>query len=103
MIDGTFGFEFPFVHCPAAALRSHPILCRQVFGQQLVDTGDAPVKRQCPLVAKRYGKPGVDETFPEVRIVNHVPDRPLPGDIRHHPVEAEPIARLFPVLGHRFR
>ena len=100
MVVGTVWLEFPFVNPAAAPLGLHPVFGGEVFGEQLVDAGNTPVERKTPLVAELNRETGVNKTLPVVGVVNHMPDCPLSGDIRHHPVESETIARLLAVFRH---
>ena len=48
--------QFPLVHPPAAPLGLHPVFGGQVFGEQLMDTGDPSVELKT-VTSKRRARP----------------------------------------------
>ena len=97
----VFRLQLPFVHRASASLRFDAILGGQVFRQKLVNSGDTTIERERSLVADGNGEARVNEALPIVRVINDVPDSPLLGYARHHPVKAQAVARLFPIFRHR--
>ena len=71
-----------------------------MFREQLMNAGDAAVEREAPLVAERDREAGMNEALPEVGIVDDVPDRTFARDVRHHPVQPQPVAGLLPIFRH---
>ena len=63
--------------------------------------GASPEESQGPTVARRGKKPRRHKRLPEVGVVHDVADRPLTPDVRHTPVEADPVADCLLVLAHR--
>ena len=68
--------------------------------EELMSSGDPSVERERPLVADGNREPRVNETLPVVRVVDDVPDRTFARDVRHHPVQPQPVAGLLPIFRH---
>ena len=99
----VFRLELPFVDRAATTGSLHSVFRSEVFGQKLMNSGDASVKCEGAFVADSHGEAGVNKALPEVRIIDDVPDSPFLRDGWHHPVEAQTVARLFPVFRHWLR
>ena len=58
------------------------------------------IERETAFIAKRDGKPRMDEGFPEIRIENHMTNCPFTCNVWNHPVETKTVSHLFLVFGH---